>query len=439
MKYLLSSLLIVMLITGLAMPLDAFADVVSPKKQKSIGISNDKVFCKANLFKIIKKSTGAASCVTPETAKKLVTKGWAKSIDSAKLDQFIQAIKDRVSIGTVTKQAVVKQTVSPKIASTNPAVDNYHVVFQVCANEKTIRLPEVIVSSDSETRFVKLVDRIPANTCEVNAAKIKAANKDTIQLKLVNKGGVTAKLTELENKVNTLTEQLNAERSTLSTRIAQAEIKSDFKPDEKRLAKIADLRSQLHDAKSELNRYLFAHNMIPKVKAGDLKVPTSVAGTPLQGIVVNKLSATPQLVQEGGFDVVFEICASDQIVRIPSVLVSSSIESKTVRLADKISPNSCQVSGTKIQAASADGITVTEGETIKKSTTASSLEQKITDLTKLLQAEKQALKDLTHLNPRPADFEAQLSTITNKIIDTRAEITLTKLQLYNFLNEVFQN
>lgn len=439
MRNLSTVFLIAILITGVALPLNAFADVVNPKKQMAAGIGSDEVFCKANLYKIIKKSTGDASCVKPETAKKLIAKGWAKSVDIAKIDQFIQAIKDRTSVGTITKQAVVKQTVTSGIANTNPAVDNYHVVFQVCANESTIRLPEVIVSSDSETRYVKLAERILANTCEVNAAKIKAANKDTIQLQLLNKGGVTAKITELENKVNTLTEQLNVERSTLSTRIAQAESPSDFKPDEKRLTKIADLRSQLNDAKAELNRYLFAHNMIPKVKATDLKVPTSIAGTPLQGIVVNKLSATPQLVQEGGFDVVFEICASDQIVRIPSVLVSSSIESKTVRLADKISPNSCQVSGTKIQAASADGITVTEGETIKKSTTASSLEQKITDLTKTLQAEKLALKDLTHLNPRPADFEAQLSTISTKIIETRAEITLTKLQLYNFLNEVFQN
>jgi hypothetical protein len=431
--------LMAILITGVALPLNAFADVVNPKKQMSMGVGSDEVFCKANLYKVIKKSTGAASCVKPETAKKLIAKGWAKSIDTAKIDQFIKAIKDRKAVGTITKQAVVKQTVTPGIATTSPAVDSYHVVFQVCANESTIRLPEVIVSSDSETRYVKLAERIPANTCEVNAAKIKASNKETIQLQLLNKGGVTAKLTELENKVNDLTEKLNSERAKLTTRIGLAESKDSFVPEEKRLATIADLRTQLNDAKSELNRFLFAHLMVPKIKTGDIKVPTSIAGTPLQGIVVNKLSATPQLVEEGGYDVVFEICASDQIVRIPSVLVSSGIESKTVRLADKISPNSCQVSGTKIKAASADAITVTEGDTIKKSLTATNLEQKITDLTKTLQAEKQALKDLTHLNPRPADFDEQASKITIKIIEIRAEITQTKLQLFNFLNQVFMN
>jgi len=363
-------ILIAILATGLALPLDAFADVVNPKKQMSIGIGNDAIICKANLFKIIKKTTGAASCVKPETAKKLVASGWAKVVDVAKIDQFIQTLKNRQPLGTITKQAVVKQTVTPGIASSNPAVSSYHVVFEVCANDLTIRLPEVIISSDSETRYVKLADRIPANTCEVNAGKIKAASTDSIQLQLVNKGGVTKKLTDLETKVNDLTEKLNAERAKLSSRVTQSESMSGFAPEEKRLDTISDLRTQLNNAKSELNRFLFAHNMIPKVKANDLKVPTSIAGTPLTGIVVNKLSASPQLVEQGGFDVVFEICAGDQIVRIPSVLVTSGIESKTVKLADKISPNSCQVSGAKIKADSADAIEVTQGASISKSSTA---------------------------------------------------------------------
>lgn len=439
MKYIISLVLIAILITGLAVPLHAFADVAPPKVQERLGIADDEVICKANLFKIIKKSNGKPSCVKPETAKKLVNNGWAKLIDVTKIDQFIQTLKNRQPIGTITKQAVVKETVTPGIAKTNPAVSSYHVIFQVCANDLTIRLPEVIISSDSETRYVKLADRIPANTCEVNAGKIKAANTESIQLQLVNKGGVTKKLTELETKVNDLTVKLNDERSKLSSRVAQAESMSSFVPEEKRLATIADLRTQLNDAKSELNRFLYANNMNQKLKSADLKIPTSIAGTPLTGIVVNKLSATPQLVEKGGFDVVFEICAGEQIVRIPSVLVTSDIESKTVRMADKISPNSCQVSGAKIKAASADVIEVTPGETIVKSPIASNLEQKITDLTKTLQAEKQALKDLTHLNPRPSDFNDQASKITIKIIEIRAEITLTKLQLYSLLSQVFEN
>lgn len=430
--------LIAILVTGLALPLDALADVSTPKKQMNFGIKKADVFCKANLFKVIKKSNGNPACVTPETAKKLVAKGWAQTVDTKTIDDFAKVLQGRQSIGTVSKLAVVKQSVTPGVATSIPGVDSYHVIFEVCAGENQIRLPEVIVSSESETRYVKLADRIPANTCESNAARIKASNPETISLQLVNKGGVSKKITDLENKVNTINEQLTAEKSQLSSRIKQAESPSTFKPDENRLAKIADLRNQLNAAKDELNRYLFAHNMKPTTKLRDVEIPISIAGTPLQGIVVNKLSATEQIATEGGFDVVFEICAGNQIVRVPSVQVTSDMESKTVRMADKIAPNSCQVSGTKIMASSADSIEVTSGESLNKSLTATNLEQRIQDLTKELQAAKQALRDLTHFAPRPADFDAQASEITLKIIQLRTEIVTTKAMLYNFLTKIFE-
>ncbi len=438
MKSAITLTLVAMLVTGLAIPLDSFAAVTTPKKQLDFGIKKTEVFCKANLFKVIKKTDGTPKCVTPETAKKLVANDWAQKIDAKTIDQFIQTLKSRQSVGTVTKVAVVKQTVTPGIAKSNPAVDSYNVIFDVCAKDTPIRLPEVIVSSDSETRYVKLVEQLKANTCETNTAKIKASNPDTISLQLVNKGGVTKKINELESKVKTLTDELAAEKAQLASRMAQAENPSQFKPDEKRLTKIADLRKQLNTAKDELNRYLFAHNILPKVKAKDLEIPTSFAGTPLQGVVVNKLSVSKQLAVDGGFDVVFEMCAGNQIIRVPSVLITSDTESKTVRLADKIAANSCQVNGAKIMSVSADSITVSSGDSIKKSVTATNLEQKITDLTKELQAAKLALKDLTHLAPRPADFNQQAAEITQKIIDIRTEITTTKAMLYKFLTQVFE-
>lgn len=438
MKIIIPLIVITILITGLVLPLDALADVTSPKKQTNLGLKKSDVICKANLFKVIKKSDGMPACVKPESAKKLIAQGWTMVADPTTIDKFIQEIKSRQSVGTVTKVAVVKQTVTPGIAKTPTGVDFYNVIFEVCAKENTIRLPEVIVSSDSETRYVKLVEKLSPNNCEINAAKIKASNTDSITLQLVNKGGVTKKLNELESKVNMLTEEINAEKSQLSTRIKQAESQSDIKPDEKSLTKIADLRAQLNTAKDELNRYLFAQNILPTFKPSDITIPKSIAGTPLEGIVVNKLSVSKQLATEGGFDVVFEMCAGNQIVRVPSVQITSDLESKVVRLADKISPNSCQLSGGKILSSSADSIEVTAGESIKKSLTATNLEQKIADLTKELQAAKKALNDLTHLAPRPADFNVQAYEVTQKIIQIRNEITATKAQLYNFLIQIYQ-
>lgn len=438
MQTILPFIIIAILVTGLALPLDAFAEVTTPKKQLDFGIKKADVFCKGDLFKVIKKSDGMPKCVKPETAKKMLANDWIKPYDAKKLDQFIQSLQSRASVGTVNKITVIKQTVKPGITKSDPAVDSYHAIFEVCAKGTTIRLPEVIVSSDSETRYVKLVEKINANTCETNTAKIKANNPDTISIQLVNKGGITKKITELESKVKMLTDELNAERTTLSSRIQQAEVPSEFKPDPNRLTKIADLRNQLNTAKDELNRYLFAHNMLPKTKPVDIQVPKSFAGTPLEGVVVNKLSATKQISGQDVFDVVFEMCAGNQIVRVPSVQITSDTETKVVRLGDKIAPKSCQVTGAKIKSVDADSITVMSGESIKKSATASNLEQKIVDLTKDLQTAKLALTDLTHKAPRPADFNAQASELTQKIINLRAEINETKLMLFNFINQIFE-
>ena len=438
MKIIIPLVIITILITGLALPLDALADVTSPKKQMNLGLEKSEIICKSNFFKVIKKSNGMPACVKPESAKKLIAQGWTIVPDPSTIDKFIQELKSRQAVGTVTKIAVVKQTVSSSTAKTPTGVDFYNIIFEVCAKENTIRLPEVIVSSDSETKYVKLVEKLSPNSCEVNAAKIKATNTDSISLQLVNKGGITKKLNELESKVNKLTEEIDAEKSLLSSRIKQAESQSAFKPDEKSLTKIADLRNQLNSAKDELNRYLFAQNILPTFKPSDIQIPKSIAGTPLEGVVVNKLSVSKQLTTESGFDVVFEMCAGNQIIRVPSVQITSDLESKTVRLADKIAPNSCQLTGGKILSSSADSIEVTAGESIKKSLTATNLEQKIADLTKELQAAKKSLNELTHLAPRPSDFNVQAFEVTQKIIQIRNEITITKAQLYNFLLQIYE-
>jgi len=153
---------------------------------------------------------------------------------------------------------------------------------------------------------------------------------------------------------------------------------------------------------------------------------------------VNKLGVAKQIITEGSYDVVFEMCADKQIVRVPVVTVKSDTETKQVKMADKIIQNTCQVTGAKIKATDPESIEVSLGDTAQKSITASELEKKISDLAESLQAEKQALKDLTHFAPRPADFNEQAAKITQKIIDLRNEINLAKAQLFNLLNQAYQ-
>jgi len=53
-------------------------DYLSPLKQFEKGISSDKIYCKEN-FQLLVKNDGTPACVKPQSAKKLVERGWAKS------------------------------------------------------------------------------------------------------------------------------------------------------------------------------------------------------------------------------------------------------------------------------------------------------------------------------------------------------------------------
>jgi len=422
LKILALSIVSILLTVSIFSSFDAFADVSSPKKQTNAGISIQNVFCKENLYKVILKASDKPFCVSPDTAKKMIMRGITVVTDTQNVDRFIEQIMNKSPIGTI------KQLVSLKVGT------GYHVVFEACADDQGIRAPEVIVTSDSETRYVKLVERLLPDSCETNSVQIKASNPDSIKMDIANKGGVTVKINQLENKVKDLQEKLAAERAKLGVKVKDT--KEVDNESSTRITKIAQMRSELNQAREELNRYLFALYLTPKIKTTELDVKKSFVGTPLEGILVNKLGVSKQIQTEGSYDVVFEMCAGKQLVRIPVVMVKSDIETKNVRLADKIIPETCQVTGAKIKANVPGSIEVGVSDTAQSSIAASDLEMKITELTKSLQTEKQLLRDLTHFEPRPDDFNNQVLSITQKIIDLRNEINITKLQLFNILNQV---
>ncbi len=421
LKILTLSIIAVLLTVSVFSAFDAFADVSSPKKQTNAGISTQNVFCKENLYKVILKASNKPFCVSPDTAKKMMMRGITVLTDTQNVDRFVEQIMNKSPIGTI------KKLVSLKVSS------GYHVVFEACAEDQGIRAPEVIVTSDSETRYVKLVERLLPNSCETNSVQIKASNPNSIKMNIANKGGVTAKINQLENKVKDLQEKLAAEKAQLGVKVKDTKEVDDATST--RISQIVGMRSELNQAREELNRYLFALNLTPKIKTTELDVKKSFAGTPLEGILVNKLGVSKQIQTEGSYDVVFEMCSGKQLVRIPVVMVKSDSETKNVRLADKIIPETCQVTGAKIKANAPESIEVSVADTAQNSVTASDLEAKLTELTKFLQTEKQLLKDLTHFEPRPDDFNNQALVITQKIIDLRNEINMIKLQLFNILNQ----
>ena len=66
-----------------------------PLRQISAGISYDNVVCKEELFLIIKYG-GSPACVTPETAEKLIERGWAINEESRGINQLEQNIQNQI-------------------------------------------------------------------------------------------------------------------------------------------------------------------------------------------------------------------------------------------------------------------------------------------------------------------------------------------------------
>lgn len=428
--------IVFVVISGIMFSNVVFADIAPPKKQLQFGIDPEEVVCDDGFFKVIKKSSNTPSCVKLSSVLKLVEMGWANPVDLKLLEQSQQPIT--VDSGTVKKIAVIKEPSSSKIFSSNPSAVSYNYVFEACAGTEIVEFPEIIITSDSAVKTVTLAKALVPNECQISAVKIAAGNPDSINADVANEGLLANKISSLQTKLDELKQEIKKETSSLDTLLDEQQKAPDFKKIyAERIDKIVTLRTELNLVREDLNNHLFAFYLKPNVKVTDLKPQKSFAGTTIEGVLVNKLSVSEGLVTKGTYDVAFEMCASNETVRIPLVTVASDVESKTVKLSDKIIPNSCQVTGTKIKADKSDSITVSLGETGEKSNLASDLEKQIADLSAAIDIEKTNLRQLTHNPQRPADFNEQVLNLSNKIIDLRSKLNEAKAELYLLLTQIY--
>ena len=426
-------------IFSIMIPSTVLADVLPPKKQTDLNVPAQKVICKEGLVKVIKKSNGNPVCVTPNTAEKFEKRGIVEPIDK----NMLETVKNRSPIGTVKKISVTKVFGDSGRLDLSPTTVAYNVIFEVCSNERAIRAPEVLVSSDSEVKKIKLSNKIAANSCEISAGTIKTTNPDSISMTLINQGGITDRITTLENKIKDLQEKLDAEKSGLKTSSQMEEKPADYKQKvSESTGKITELRKELNAAKEEYYRYLFSF-YAKSSKIADYKKPISFSGLPVEGVLVSKLSVTEQVgVMETPplYNVVFEACAGDMIVRAPQIEVGSDTGKITVKLADKIAANSCQMGTGKIKASDKNTVTVSLKTPAEISDKIASLEKMISDMQATIALDKTELNNLVRLAPekRPADFDSKVTELTAKISDLRGKINDSRIELYRLLSQIYQ-
>jgi len=403
----------------------AFADVLPPVKQTKIGIPSAKIVCDTGLFKVMKEGKNSTACVKPESVKKLVSNGWAQSVDETKLNQFISNLS--TPPGKINKVIVTPIKTDFGVQTPKVSVGSYDYVFEVCAVTQSLVSPEVLITSDSETKRYELVETIAQNACVTSATIIKAASPDSISAKIVSKGDISQKIQDAAAKVESLRKELNEVKQTFGKEPTE---------ENKQLGnKIIDLRKQLNDARADLQRMYFV--LYSPVKSNLQLDKMTFSGTPITGHVANKISVLPAVATPNTFDVVFEACAGQEQVRVPMVMISSDNESVNVKLGDKIAPNTCQFTSAKIGATDAESITVTVAGNADSSNMIIELEKKIADLTKQLVSEKENMKTLVHDPNRAEDFNEQLTMkvenitkLRNDIISAKAELSRILLQIY---------
>jgi peptidoglycan hydrolase CwlO-like protein len=424
-------------LSGLFLSNIALADVIPPKKQIELKISVANASCKQGFVKVIKSTDDSPACVKPSTATKLIKMGWAKKVDPKIIESAQMASKE--PIGEVKKITVVKVAGEAGRLETDPRTIAYNYIFDACAFGKTIRAPQVLVNSDSESKTVQLASQILANTCQANAVRIKAVDPNSITGVLVNKGGITDKISVLETKISDLRKQIEDEKKKL-TQLIELGSEADSAEISKTTNSILDLRKQLNLVRGQYNTYLFSLH-VNSASLSEFKKPLSFEGNLIEGVrfeTVNIYKTVDSTERPYTYNSVFKICSDLETIRLPQVKVTSDVETIIVNMADKIPLKTCQTSIGKLKASNLDSISYELGTSNKLSTKISDLQTDIDSQQKSLAALKEELSQLTRTAQKPTDFEEKVSELTGKIIDLRNKINANKTQLAQFQFQFLQ-
>ncbi len=255
----------------------------------------------------------------------------------------------------------------------------------------------------------------------MSATNIKAADQKSIQIIIQNKGDISEKITVLQKELDSLKGELSLTRQSL---------KSFDKPENQQQGqKVAELRKQINEKREELYRILFAIHAAPTSKQKMEKM--TFTGSVIEGNSAKIMSVLDSKTS-GVYDAVFEVCAGESTIRLPMVTVTSDKQSLKVKLGDKISANSCQMTSVRIEANDKSTIVAEPTGNAESSSKASDLEVNIVSLQQELTNEKESLRTLIH-NPTKSDNVEQLDRHVLKITELRKMITEAKAELNKIL------
>ena len=422
----------------------AFADVVNPYTQLELNFTAKEVMCKENLVKVIRTFNGNPACVKPNTVDSLTERGIIKSVNPEIISEVVaQSIEP---VGKIVHLATIKPFVDPNEVVTSKKTLSFNYVFKVCSDGDRIKAPEVIISSDKETKSIKLPRDVLAGSCNTTALKIKASDPNSITSKLLNQGGVTEIITELENKIENLKLDISEQREKLSSINAESSSSERAKKVSAIHKIISDTRNELKNTRADMQKYMLFLSLKSTTELAPIQKGKSITGiqvddTVAEIISVHKALIQPETLIEGStaFNVIFEVCTDKNILRIPVVELTTDLETKTIRMAEKIVSNSCQVTTAKTVANNADSIEIQLAGQTATSDTVIELEKKIAELKDLMSAEQRKLNTAaTSSTISDEERRTTLAQSTKMVEDLRKEINSAKVELHKILLQVYR-
>ena len=419
----------------------AINPIPSPREQMDNGINAANVVCKAGLTLVVRANSDAAACVKKSSSDELVQKGWA-----VKLATFLEKKPQLSSIGDVNTIKVVPMFADKQRLDTMPKiVTSYNYIFEACTKSSLIKAPEVLVTSDSETKSVILSESILPKTCQTSATVIKATDTNSIKASLVKKTDISIIIGELESKVTDLKERLVVEKKALADLAKQSPPPADFqKKVSEKTDKIITLRDELNSIRADLQKNQYA--LMVGTKAPPMiqpppqtSEPTSSSSATTSYPYVNKIKTVAQFsdagrlksdpVMSSSFNFIFEACAGKDSILFPEVMIRSDTEVKSIKLSESLDAHACQTSSTVIKAADSNTIQATMITSGDISKIIKDLDSKVTNMQENIALDKKTLADLTKQNPPPDDFRQKITELTDKIIQQRNELNQAKHEL----------
>ena len=134
----------------------------------------------------------------------------------------------------------------------------FSYIFEVCAGSNDILNPEVVVTSDSESKKIKLSHDLKANMCQVSVSKVKSSSKDTISAVVIDRGGMTKIVKGFESQITQVKEKMKVEKSNLKTIVNENPQPADVdKKISEITAKIVNLRMELNSVRDNYFKTLY--------------------------------------------------------------------------------------------------------------------------------------------------------------------------------------